>query len=556
VYDELKEALEELDFVEEVSPAGLQLLRDGVSAQTRSAVRRLPDYTLLNYPPLEGKAPYQNFQRLDIASGLNTNRYAYYLGMGTGKTYIASALIAHYQLKWKSVSKVLMFSSTIGVLNVKHELLKFTKGLTPDRIGIADKNNREPFTKDVDIVICSYDSFRLVCEAAKKKQKIKAAMPRCPFLPLEEWSGGAPMMLILDEAHLAASASSQRAAYIDLHAQLFEYRYPLTGTPADKPEKLYQQLHILDPYLVHNLSYNEWLARYAVQGNFKSSQAIVGWQYDRLEELNAKLTASYAIFRETEDVVELPEHYIRRIYVPMSAPHRKLYEATVDSELQHLEQNHDMSTRSIVNRFPLMLLAVDNPFLLEKHASTFPASAKRTLTQLRPSMLEKLPVTAEILRQHPGEKGILWVEHPKTAEMLAEQFREYNPVVITGSTPMGERNAIVDDFQTDPAKQILIANIMVLNSSLTITAATFQVYVERTYAYIPYSQSIKRIYRQGQKHTVITYVLVYDSSLDVVKDKHLTSKGMLVDGLVRRQFISPAEWKVIFNCTEEDTLPS
>jgi hypothetical protein len=38
-------------------------------------VRRRIDWSLLKYPPLKGKPPFEDFQKRDIANGLNHNRF-------------------------------------------------------------------------------------------------------------------------------------------------------------------------------------------------------------------------------------------------------------------------------------------------------------------------------------------------------------------------------------------------------------------------------------------------------------------------------------------------
>jgi hypothetical protein len=38
-------------------------------------IRRRMDWSLLKYPPLIGKHPFEDFQKRDIANGFNHNRY-------------------------------------------------------------------------------------------------------------------------------------------------------------------------------------------------------------------------------------------------------------------------------------------------------------------------------------------------------------------------------------------------------------------------------------------------------------------------------------------------
>lgn len=549
--DEVKPRLEDLDFIEEDTQA-LELLQMGKPEQVISQHRIIPDYSLLTYPPLVGKAPYEKFQHIGISQGLNRNRFAYIWGMGTGKTYVASALIAHYYMKWKTVGKIVIISTSIGARNVYQEIIQFVKDIPHDKIYIADKDHREPFTEDVDIVITSYNSFRLVCNHYKKKYKITSSKTRKPFLPIADWAQGKSCMLLLDESHEIANPSSYQGAYVQLHSSFFDYRYLFTGTFADKPEKMYNQLKTLDPYLVHNLSYTEWLDEYAYLGTRYSQFAIREWKKHKLEELNETMRRYYISEYATEDVLNLPPHYKKDLVVSMTPQHRRLYEALVEDDLRVYGNS---SVRQVVNRFPYMLLALDNPRLLEKHRSRFSSETLQALDAVQEKHLAKFDVVDDIINQHAGEKGILWVEHPATAHYLMERYAKYNPLCITGDNPNdAERRQILSDFKSKKKHSILIANIKVLNTSVTITEATFQVYVELIFSYVPYEQSTKRIYRHGQNNTVTTYTLLYNRSLDFLRKKNLDSKGMLVKGLLKKDFLTQDEWIQIFNYEEGSTI--
>ena len=93
-----------------------------------------------------------------------------------------------------------------------------------------------------------------------------------------------------------------------------------------------------------------------------------------------------------------------------------------------------------------------------------------------------------------------------------------------------------------------------LNTSTTLTEASYQVYVERGFNLTVYEQSKFRIYRQGQTKNVETTILCYDKSLDCMLDKNLENKGKLVEGLCSKNFIDKDTWKTIFNFTDSSKL--
>lgn len=549
-YSSIKEKLEEYDVVsDKVDQKALANLPGSKPEQKYSSERRIPDFSLMKFGPIEGKHPNESFQRKAISKGINTNRYCYFYGMGSGKSYIASAIIAHRVYKYHDCSKVLLVTTNIGVRNLYHELFKFIKGLDPSKVAIANKDNRATFDdKNIDIVVTSYSSVRLICDYYKKKYKITSKSPRKPYLPIDEWSDGKGAMLILDESHNVANPISIQTKCIALHAELFEYRYLFSGTPADKPEKQWQQFNIVDPWLVYNLSFNEWKDQMAYLGDRFSMYSIRAWKEDELKKQNERFLASYGEYFTTTDLVDLPDYHEKTIYVNMSPKHRKIYESVVVQDL-----SVQRAVRDVVNRFPYMCLAADDPSLLLKHSDKFDGQLNHALETFNSKELEKYNALADIVADNPNEKIIVWVIHPSTAHRICDRFKDLNPICITGDTDQQTRFDLVEDFKKGDHR-MLVANITTLNTSVTILEAHISVYFERSYNYTEYSQSQNRNYRIGQDHEITSYILVYNNSLDVLLSKNLDSKGLLVKGLCAKDFLSQEEWVKVFNCSENDSF--
>ena len=398
---------------------------------------------------------------------------------------------------------------------------------------------------------CSLQDVNKICNEEKKVKKITAKNPRRPYLPIAEWCNGGEAMLILDEAHNIANPTSQQTQMMLLHAPLFKYRYLFSGTPADKFEKLYAQYQVLDPYLNYNLSYNAWKDKLAVLGDHFSAYAIKEWKRDELEKLNKRFTGSYGNYYNTSDVVELPDHYEKRVYCAMNPKHRELYQAFVQEDLANLK---GFSTRDIVNRFPYQMLSLDCPKLLlnqEKLSSRL----YKAIEGFKDDYLSKLEYTDAILEEEtaPTEKGILWALHPATLDILYKRYQKYNPILINADIEQSERFALVDEFKKGDHR-LLIASISCLNTSVTITECSFQVYLERGFSYSTFEQSQRRIYRAGQDKTVTSYYLIYERSLDSLVDANLSSKGQIVEGAVSKDFLTKEQWQRIFNGSVNDTF--
>lgn len=573
---------------------------------TVEPIRRIPDYSLLNYEPIVGKHPYENYQKEAITKGINRSRYAYFYDMGTGKSYIAAAIIAHRLLKYRDVGKVFFLTSSIGVRNLKDELVKFIKNIDESRISIADVNNRLPFRDDIDIVISNYNTLRLVADAysgigakiqqllgklSKASRKstqdnlkqeiintfatvhifVSAECPTDKFISkvkktlsenrqmlkkyklgeaIKTWLNGREGLLLLDESHQLANPQSLRSKVAVEMSNAFRYRYLFTGTPADVPLKLYNQFKILDPWLVYNMTFSEWKERMAYIGTPFSSTAIRGWKKDELELSNQRFTKLHGNYLSVTDVLDLPEFFEKRIPVDMSAKQRYIYEEAVSSILSAAKDEKEM-----VNVFPYQLLAVDNPSLLEKHSFKFPPELSRAISAFKLGDLEKMNVLDDIISDNPDEKILVWAIHPATIKSICERYKNLSPLYVIGETEQSERNKIVNTFKHDSKCKMLVANITTLSTSVTLSPEChIQVYMERGFQYDQYSQSQRRIFRIGSNQPAITYIPLYRNSLDYFVDKNLSSKGMLVKGLVSKGFISQADWKKIYNMNEDTVL--
>ena len=573
---------------------------------TVEPIRRIPDYSLLNYEPIVGKHPYENYQKEAITKGINRSRYAYFYDMGTGKSYIAAAIIAHRLLKYKDVGKVFFLTSSIGVRNLKDELVKFIKNIDESRISIADINNRLRFRDDVDMVISNYNTLRLIADAysgigtkiqqllgklSKASRKstqdslkqeiintfatvhifVSAECPTDKFISkvkktlsenrqmlkkyrlgeaIKTWLNGKEGLLLLDESHQLANPQSLRSKVAVEMSNAFRYRYLFTGTPADVPVKLYNQFKILDPWLVYNMTFSEWKERMAYIGTPFSSTAIRGWKKDELELSNQRFTKLHGNYLSVTDVLDLPEFFEKRIPVDMSAKQRYIYEEAVSSILSAAKDEKEM-----VNVFPYQLLAVDNPSLLEKHSFKFPPELSQAISAFKLGDLEKMNVLDDIILDNPDEKILVWAIHPATIKSICERYKNLNPLYVIGETEQSERNKIVNTFKRDPKCKMLVANITTLSTSVTLSPEChIQVYMERGFQYDQYSQSQRRIFRIGSNQPAITYIPLYKNSLDYFVDKNLSSKGMLVKGLVSKGFISQADWKKIYNMNEDTVL--
>lgn len=607
--------------------------------------RIIPRWDCVNFPPLKGLPPNEDYQKVDIARAVNQNRFLFNWDMGLGKSF---ALAVNIETLWyyNLIGQVLIFSSRSGVYNLKDELCNFCKHLTPDDVyvinSITETEDRDIFNKEkypYKVVIMPYDTFvnindyyydikncpkRLPGKIAKAeeefkeltrikreyykstskyqstpskdKQKLMTKLLKedeeyylakknlsslkdglhpsrklkngvgVSCMPLEEWSGGKDIGLFLDECHSLANPKSARFNYFKINLQHFNFRYLFTGTLADKYEKLYAALYILDRQLVEGRSYTNWIDSFGALGTSVSPSAINpnNWDAEKIANVNAKLLSTYGAKRLARECLDLPLDYdVPTYHIEMSPIQREIYEGFVKEQLRLAQEKSfeegSSSKDKILNMFGIFQLAVDNPSCIMSTPSfeKFPKELQEKIEEYNYAEdCTKLKVAKDILADRvdeEGERGIVWYYHPLTKDTLVEELKKYNPTVIEAGLSPLEMNERIKAFKANPKSKIIIASINIMNTSVTVVECTFNIYIERTFNFTDYEQSRRRTWRNGQKNVVRYYFTSYNNSIDNLQLENLSQKGAILNTLMNKEFIDSSMWKQIFNCTGKES---
>jgi len=523
--------------------------------ETRKEMRK-PIYELLNANPLK------EFQASDIVFSLNRNRAMLGWKTGLGKSYALAALLANLR-HYGEVKRAIILTSSIGVLNLNSELRKFIKDYDESKTLVIDKisslKDRLIFDKDYDIVIMGYDTFRSIGDAYDKKlnaRKGKVKYRKSP-LPLKEWFGNYKGCLFLDECHLLGSHSSLRSKFMEMNLHFFEYRYLMSATWADKEEKMYVSLKVLDKQLVNGEDYIGWASQFCEIGNRWSKYGLnkETWNYVKWAELQDTLYHHYARKRGKELLGLPPAYDVPTISLNMSAKQREIYEAFTYEVIGNVKTanalNNGGLVANFVNNFAYLQLAVDNPSCLittpgfSKFNAKLQAAIKAFNFEKDFAKLDALDGILDEECNENGNKVIIFYNHPLTLEALKIHLKKGFDV-LSAEVPKNERFDVINAFKKSPNK-ILIASINIANTSFTLTECKAAIYFERTFAYLDYEQSRGRIHRHGQDEETRYYTLCYNWSIDNLALRALETKGRCLENLVKRNSLSSDDWKLVMN---------
>lgn len=544
--------LEEMGDIDDchVTEKAKEFIRDNKVKKETKFVRNRLDDSLLKLPPLKGIPPNEDYQLVDLKKGIQQNRLMLAHQMGLGKTPILIYILNHLW-KWNKIDKVLILCPTEAVYNWRRELQKFSDFWKKEDINIADRFNRKPFD-DHSVVIMTYRTFLMISDdyyyenTGKKKGSIKKY--RKPSIPLDKW--GTSRAIILDESHKIKNKNARQTHVLHLHKKFFEYRYLASGTPdPNGVEGYYSQINFLDEGVIAE-DYYEWLSSVANLGNRFSPYAINYYYPKKVEQFVDKISP-WVIRRFQKDCLELPDLMIKKVYTTLNDKQEFIYKGVVQTVLLKIEKKEG-TIRDIINRFPFMSLALDNPAILQEtdeREYEFGPALNKAIKNWKLKDHSKLEMLDALVGEHlsEGEKVIVWSGHPLTLNQLSEYYRKHNPIVIHGQQGYSaeERDEAISEFRNGK-RNLLLGSYKVMSTAINLVEANVNIYFDRSYDLKEWLQSMKRTHRFGQQKKVLVYPIILEESLDERLDKMLEKKENINKNLFNRGSLSVEEWRTIF----------
>lgn len=134
--------------------------------------------------------------------------------------------------------------------------------------------------------------------------------------------------------------------------------------------------------------------------------------------------------------------------------------------------------------------------------------------------IAKAPAVAEAIRtdmENGLKKVVIFAKHTEVFEILRQQIPGLQ--CITGSTPEGKRQSIIDSFQGRVANNdppAIACHIDIASTALTLTAAADVAFAETGWVPKDVLQAAKRCHRIGQTRPVLAKIYSMKGSLDEV----------------------------------------
>lgn len=316
-------------------------------------------------------------------------------------------------------------------------------------------------------------------------------------------------MICLDESHKCRNSESAQSKGL-LKLKDTEYIITATGTPiVSSPLNAYVPLKLLD---IDRSTLTNFKYYYCTFGG-PFNNIICGFKnMDILKDTLDKYS-----LRRTKDILNLPPKMFIREYVDMDEDQDTFYE-NIKNGVKESVDKVKLNTSS--------LLALTTRL---RQATSCPSSL--TTENISCAKIERaIDLTEQILENN--KKVLIFCSFKESVNELAEKLKQYNPLIATGDTDDFTVEHNKDLFQNDPNYKIFIATPFKLGTGHTLTAASFEIFVDTPYTYADFDQAVSRAFRIGTTESLTVYVLLTTNTIDERVMEIVDMKEALGDYLV------------------------
>jgi len=419
--------------------------------------------------------------------------------MGLGKTIQALAWLQIHPAK----RPVLIICPSILKENWKRETEKW---VTNTHIEILNGQKAKAIPKSKNIIIVNYDILAYWITEIKK-------------LDIQ--------VIIADEAHAIKNNDAKRTKAFKKLSLHCPHVIGLTGTPIEnRPEEIYNIVTTINANVFSN--YYSFIVRYcgAKKNGFAGTWKTNG--VTNVQELYSVLRRTVMIRRKKEDVLkELPPKQI--VKIPIQIDNEYEYRHAEDEFIAFLRQKYKHITdeveeelKSFAKRNKIEVgnsLDVDEVTMLVEEKIGKVANAPvlvqmEALKQLatKGKMNSIIEWIEEFLES--GEKLVVFATHTKFIDQLIKQFP--NGMKIDGSVSLPNRQKVIDEFQGNPKRNLIVAHILAGGVGITLTAASNVAIIEFPWSPSKVNQAIDRVHRISQLKQVTAWFL---TSVNTIEEK-------------------------------------
>ncbi|MFO0813633.1 MAG: DEAD/DEAH box helicase [Gemmatales bacterium] len=212
----------------------------------------------------------------------------------------------------------------------------------------------------------------------------------------------------------------------------------------------------------------------------------------------AHLTKDGILRRVKEDVMkDMPKKLIQDVHLDLAPAQQEAYELAEKDGIVHLNDLGETITVQHVFELVMRLKQICN---FDPRTGQ---SAK--LDQLVSDMAE----VAE-----SGRKAIVFSQWVEPLEVIAQQLRDFGPLLYHGKVPHKDRQKVLTTFKEDPKKHVILMSYGTGSVGLNLQFSNYVFLFDRWWNPAIEDQAINRAHRIGQKSTVFVKRFVTQNTIE------------------------------------------
>ena len=131
-----------------------------------------------------------------------------------------------------------------------------------------------------------------------------------------------------------------------------------------------------------------------------------------------------------------------------------------------------------------------------------------------------------------GEKTLIFTQYKEMGDLLTQIISEEcgtEPSFFHGSLTVPQREALIEDFQNNPERKVMILSLKAGGTGLNLTSATNVIHYDLWWNPAVEDQATDRTYRIGQDKNVMVHRMITLGTFEEKIDEMLKSKKELAD---------------------------
>ncbi len=415
--------------------------------------------------------------------------------MGLGKTVQSLALLLILKEEGRLKRPALVVCPTTVLGNWLKETERFAPTL---RTHVYYGTERQLKSKGSDLVITTYGTLR-------RDMRVFAD---------RRWGA-----LIIDEAQNIKNPLTGQARAVK--ALTSPIRLALSGTPLEnRLLELWSIFEFLNPGYLG--SRREFQRRYAVPiERFRDRERTRRLQAAISPFVMRRLKTDRAVIRDLPDKVVIDE------FCRLTPAQASLYQQVVEKAMESIEGSRGMERRGLVLRLILFLKQICNHpahFTGRERASPDASGKSQRLVELMGRILEA------------KEKVLVFTQFKEMGDLLCGMIEAElgeEPLFLHGKVPRARRDRMVEEFQENEYRPIMVLSLKAGGTGLNLTAASNVIHYDLWWNPAVEDQATDRAYRIGQKHNVMVHRLLCLDTFEEKIDAMIKSKRELAEITVR-----------------------